>query len=174
MKRFDLKFWLVLLAEIIVAFALFIALSEWQARNMLTENSRPEQLMAPTLSGEYVQFPQPDAKHDKTLLYFFAPWCTICHLSIENLNTIKSQYPENLQILIVALDYQSVAEVEEFIANHDLPYPIILGDSRWARTYQIKAFPSYYITDASGRVLSRSMGYSSTLGMLARLAYSRQ
>jgi thiol-disulfide isomerase/thioredoxin len=169
-KKYDLKFWLVLVAEIIVAFALFIAVSEWQARDMLTKDSQPAQLMSPTLSGEYVQFPQATSPYNNTLLYFFAPWCTICDLSIGNLNTIKSRYPEDLQILIVALDYQSVAEVEEFINDHDLPFPVVLGNSQWARTYQIQAFPSYYITDATGRVLSRSMGYSSTLGMLARLA----
>jgi hypothetical protein len=76
-----------------------------------------------------------------------------------------------VNIITVALDYQSVDEVSEFIAEKTLDYPVILGDTRWSQEYKITAFPSYYIVDAEGTVLSRSLGYSSTAGMLSRLAW---
>lgn len=165
-QKYGLKFWLTLLAEIALAFGIFLALSAWQTRNMLAEEDTVPRLTAYTMQGQSVRFPE-ESTEQASLVYFFAPWCTVCHLSIENLNTVKSRYPE-LHILIVALDYQSTAEVQEFLAEHDLDYPVLLGDRRWSDAYKISAFPSYYLLDSDGRVVSRSMGYSTALGMLAR------
>lgn len=169
--KYDLKFWLTLMAEVFVAFVIFIALSEWQVSDMLPTDSQVPVITSPTLTDESVTFPQATSDGPTTLVYFFAPWCTVCHFSIENLNTVASQYPD-VQILIVALDYQSVEEIKQFMADHDLPFTIVIGDRRWADAYQIKGFPSYYIISPDGAVLSRSMGYSSTVGMLARLNLS--
>ena len=167
MKKLDLKFWLILLAELLIAMAIFIAASEWQAQDMLDTDSKLPSLTAQTLAGETIVFPNKLGEEKQTLIYFFAPWCTICHLSIENLNDIDQG--DALQILIVALDYQNIQEVEEFIDNHDLDYPVLLGDSRWLNSYRVMAFPSYYLIDKQGTVASRSMGYSTSLGMLARI-----
>jgi len=167
-KKYDAKFWLILLAEIAIAFGIFLALSAWQTRNMLADEEQVPVLTAPTISGSMARFP--DLTTDRhSLVYFFAPWCTVCHLSIENLNYVQAQNPE-LNILIVALDYQSVAEVEEFLSEHSLDYPVLLGDRRWSSAYKVTAFPSYYVIDSGGRVVSRSMGYSTMLGMMARVA----
>ena len=91
-------------------------------------------------------------------------------MSIGNLDDVQEQFEGEVDILIVALDYQSIDEVEEFIAEKELSYPVVLGDNRWAQEYKISAFPSYYIIDSSGTVLSRMLGYSSTAGMLSRIA----
>ena len=167
LKKYDLKFWLILLAEIVVAFGIFLALSAWQSRNMLADEETVPALTAVSVAGKPMTFPDDSATNH--LVYFFAPWCTICHLSIENLNIVHSQHPD-LNIIIVALDYQSKAEVYEFLSEHDLDFSVLLGNRRWAESYKITAFPSYYVIDSAGRVVSQSMGYSTALGMLARVA----
>lgn len=167
---YDLKFWLTLIAQIVFFMLLFIALSEWRASDMRETGARVKVLSSPTLDGSTAIFPNAET-NKQTLIYFFAPWCTICHLSIENLNDVQAQFEDEVNIITVALDYQSVDEVSEFIAEKTLDYPVILGDARWSQEYKITAFPSYYIVDAEGTVLSRSLGYSSTAGMLSRLAW---
>ena len=169
-KILKLKFWLVLFAEILFATAIFMALSAWQEQDMLSSDSDIPTLSAPSLEGITYQFPLALNKSKKTLVYFFAPWCNICHLSIGNLNILRSQISEEeVSIIIVALDWKSKAEVEEFIADHDLDFPVLLGNKQWQQQYKIKGFPSYYVLNQQGEVLSRSMGYSSSVGMLRRI-----
>lgn len=170
-QTYDLKFWLSMIGQILLAFVIFIVLSEWQATDMRDQGEKLRPITSPTLTGDTLTFPNQSVKSENTLVYFFAPWCTICDLSMGNLNLVKHQFNSEVNVVIVALEYQSIEEVEEFIADKELDFPVILGDSRWAKEYQIKAFPSYYIVDNSGTVLSRTMGYSSTAGMLSRLAW---
>ncbi|MCP3675497.1 MAG: redoxin domain-containing protein [Gammaproteobacteria bacterium] len=169
-KLLTLKFWLVLIAEILFATAIFMALSAWQEQDMLDYDSNLPTLNASSLNGTMYQFHEVLNNSKKTLVYFFAPWCNICHLSIGNLNIIRNQIDEDdLLIIIVALDWKSKTEVEEFIADHDLNFPVLLGNKQWQQQYKITGFPSYYVLNQQGEILSRSMGYSSSIGMLRRI-----
>lgn len=171
-KIFTLKFWLTIIGEILIAVIIFSALSYWQESSMLESDAPAPTLSALSLDGKSYQFPLTSETSERTLVYFFAPWCTVCHLSIENLNIVRNQIDRSkLNIIIVALDYKSVSEVEEFLADHDLDFPIILGNQQWQASYKIKAFPSYYILNKQGDILSRSMGYSSSIGMLRRAVF---
>ncbi len=136
---------------------------------MLSSNSTAPRLSAMGLDGQMYQFPEPSSEADKTLIYFFAPWCTVCHLSIGNLSILRDQISEDkLTILIVALDWKNKNEIEDYVIEHELDFPVLLGDQRWLQQYKIKGFPSYYLLDNKGNIVSKSMGYSTSIGMLAR------
>ncbi|TAA48209.1 TlpA family protein disulfide reductase [Corallincola spongiicola] len=108
-----------------------------------------------------------------TLLYFFAPWCGVCHFSIDAVDDLKLSNP-NLNVIAVALDYQSTTEVDEFIAQHDLTIPVVLGDRAMANAYKITAFPTYYTIDSTGIVVSKDMGVTTSAGLLARTWLAKQ
>jgi peroxiredoxin len=173
-----LKFWLTLALEVMIAIVIFMALSYYQERDLLdydqsVANLPIVNLQAFDLQANPVTLKEELKKSDAQMLYFFAPWCQICHLSIENLNDLRALYnKEQLNILIVALDYQSKAEVEQFVAEHELPFTIILGDQSWQSAFKIKGFPTYYLLDANGQITGRSIGYSTALGMLRRASAS--
>ncbi len=169
LKRFTWKFWLTVFGEILFITAIFMALSYWQERDMLTSDANVPVLTASALDGKQYRFPDKLQKTEHTLIYFFAPWCKICHLSIGNLNILRNQISEDrLKIVIIALDWKNKSEVEDYMAEHDLDFPVLLGDQSWQEQYKIMGFPSYYILDKNGVVLSKSMGYSSSVGMIAR------
>jgi len=176
-----LRFWLTLTAEISFAILIFMGLSYWQERDMLNAETAIPVLSAVALDGKTYQIPAStsitslftDTSNKNTLIYFFAPWCNICHLSIGNLNILRGQLDESeLDIVIVALDWQSKQEVQQFISEHQLNFPVLLGNSQWQEQYKIKGFPSYYVIDHNGKVLSRSMGYSSSVGLLRRSLFN--
>ncbi len=170
LKRFTWKFWLKALGEILFVIAIFMALSYWQERDMLTSETNVPVLTARALDDKLYRFPDKLQKTEHTLIYFFAPWCKICHLSIGNLNILRNQISEErLRVMIVALDWKNKTEIEDYMAEHDLNFPVLLGDQSWYEQYKIKGFPSYYILDNNGAVLSKSMGYSSSVGMIARV-----
>jgi thiol-disulfide isomerase/thioredoxin len=108
-----------------------------------------------------------EAQGKTTVLYFFAPWCQICHLSIGNL---QAQYEKNnnIAVIAIALDYSDKAEVLAFVDQHKLTFPVVLGTQQIKSAFNIKAYPSYYILDKNNIIMARSLGYSTELGLYLR------
>ncbi|TQV71623.1 redoxin domain-containing protein [Aliikangiella marina] len=140
----------------------------WQTRDMLsTEEKAP--MMSFTLidvNGRPYQYQFNNGEKD-TLIYFFAPWCTICHLSIENTETVREANSDSLNTIIVALDWKNLQEVDAFLAEHHLNSPVVLGTNQIQQQFKISAFPSYYFIDRNGFVKAKSKGYTTSLGMRA-------
>ena len=68
----------------------------------------------------------------------------------------------------MALDWETAAEVREYVERHDLNVTVVLGDAKVARQWQIQAYPSYYVLDGEHRIIRRDIGYSSQLGLWIR------
>lgn len=143
----------------------FIAVSTFQARNMLSTSDAE----APALNGPLLRGGSYDIAatgHRPVLIYFFAPWCTICAASSDNLTRLRRLRDDNsLDILAVALDWQDPEEVRDYVDRHDLDLPVMLGDSRIARDWRVHAFPTYYVLDSARRIQRRDLGYSTQFGL---------
>ena len=87
---------------------------------------------------------------------------------MSNLNHIDTT---NLRVVAVALDYQDEASVAAFVADQEIHVPILLGTSEVAAAFRINVFPTYYVLDEKGSVDSRSVGYSSEIGMKLRTGW---
>ena len=103
----------------------------------------------------------------KTILYFFAPWCQVCNLSIENLQNVYQKTP-NLNVIAVALDFVDAEEVKNFTMNHQLTFPVALGNELVKADYKVMGYPSYYVLDEENTIIGRSLGYSSEIGLYLR------
>lgn len=103
----------------------------------------------------------------RTILYFFAPWCTVCHASIENLQLTYQKNP-NIDVIAVALDFIEQEEIVEFVSKHELTFPVVYGNEAVKKIYQITAYPSYYVVDEENTVVAKSMGYSTEIGLYFR------
>ncbi len=155
--------------EIAIIILVLAIIQWWQTRELLDSSGT---MAAPTftltsLQGEAISYT--GKENIPAVIYFFAPWCNICHLSIENLNSLNARAAENkIKIFIIALDWKNKEEVEAFVSEHDLPAQVLLGTQSLSQQYQIKGFPTYYLVDKQGLINSASMGYSTSLGLLAR------
>ncbi len=105
----------------------------------------------------------------RTIVYFFAPWCQICHLSMPNLVEIQASKGEQIKIVAIALDYQKQSDVNDFIEQHALNFPVYYGQSAIQKAFKVSAFPSYYLIDKNGVVTHKVVGYTSEIGMRLRL-----
>lgn len=85
----------------------------------------------PTLMGETVSL---NSQGKTTILYFFAPWCQICHMSIGNLQSLYEKN-ENIDVVAVVLDYMDVEQVLDFTKQHQLTFPIALGNEKIGRAH---------------------------------------
>lgn len=107
------------------------------------------------------------AKGEKTIVYFFAPWCQVCNFSIENLQNVYQKNPE-LNVIAVALDFVDVEEVRKFTNNHQLTFPVALGNEAVKSDFQVMGYPSYYVLNEENTIIARSLGYSSEIGLYLR------
>ncbi len=143
------------------------AITWWQTRDMLATNG--SEVIKPQYLVALDQTVQPLFNTQKpNLVYFFAPWCQVCALSIGNLQYLNE---DKINIVVVALDYSSQEEVADFVKSHSLGTQVLLGTNELKQAFKISAYPSYYLIDANGKITSRSVGYSTALGLKLREAF---
>ena len=148
--------------------AVFFGVLAFQSRNMLaTDGQVAPELQGLTLAGQ--AYDLADARARPAMVYFFAPWCGICAASAGNLNRLRRwRNAEDIEIVAVALDWETADEVREYVDRHALEVTVVLGDAQVTRDWQIQAFPSYYVLDGQPRVIRRDIGYSTQVGVWIR------
>lgn len=157
-----MKSWLL---SIVLALAVFFGLSWYKERPLLASGTPAPAFIAVTADGALFRSAELEGK--QTLLYFFAPWCGICRLSMPNLKYLQADN-DGLAVYAIALQYDSAQQVADFVADLDLQVPVLLGNQQLAADYQIQAFPTYYVLDVQGQVTAKSLGYSTALGLWLR------
>ena len=153
----------------------FLLVQQWQTRDMLPVD--PQQT-APPLYGMLLDGGEMDVSSLRgrpTLVYFFAPWCKVCAFSASSLQGLRDSYEENeLGMVMVALSYDTVEAVQEFRDEHQLTIPVLLGNPNIAASWSIYGYPTYYVLDSQGHVVSRDFGVSTTPGLRYRIFRANQ
>ena len=163
------RYWASLLFDVVLLIVVFVLISLWQTRNLPDDEHRPplELVWLDDMRAENV------VVEGKTgVIYFFAPWCFYCKKSIDNLDELVASGDLDWA-RVVALDYGSLDEVREFITETGVNLPVLLGDAQTSSNWQIEAFPTYFVIDESGAIASRSVGYSTSIGLRARTWMAR-
>lgn len=144
----------------------FWALSSWQTRDMLQTDGTVQipPMRFENLNGN-IESPFSAVGHELTLVYFFAPWCAVCKLSMPNLNGIDEH---NINVVRVALDYTSKNSVADFVNDTRVEGPIYLGNIDVKKQFHVPGYPSYYLLDSNNNVIGRSMGFSTEWGIQLR------
>jgi peroxiredoxin len=102
------------------------------------------------------------------VLYFFAPWCGVCAASSPQLRWFDRWQGDEVQVVLVGLDWSSPAELAEYAARHELQLPVLAAGPQTAADYRIRGYPTYYVLDAEGRVAGRDFGYTTAPGLWLR------
>jgi thiol-disulfide isomerase/thioredoxin len=154
----------------LVLIGLVIAgMSYWKTRHMALGSSPKSQLI--DLSGQSAFVP--NVREGRlSLVYFFAPWCGVCKLSMGNLNEIRREMPE-VDIQIVALDYESKDDVMRFVNDNGIEPTVYMGNEFTGLAWGVSAYPSYFFVDQDSVIRSRSVGYSSKFGIMLHAFWAR-
>ncbi|MES0488995.1 MAG: redoxin domain-containing protein [Leptospirales bacterium] len=140
----------------------------YQTRNLIPEEKTAPAFTLTDLKGDSFSLEQYKGK--PVMIYFFAPWCSVCNLtsaSVGNLHNADTK--DETVVLAVGLSYNNVQELEIFAKKHSLEMPVLAGDSRVAEQYHISGFPTFYFIDSKGKVTSRTIGFTTQTGMNLRL-----
>ena len=103
-----------------------------------------------------------------SVIYFWAPWCGVCEANSHNLAAVREAVGDDANVVSVALAFRGVEEVREF-ADRNNSRPVLLGTNAVHEAYAISAFPTLYVLDRDGRITSSVVGYTTELGIRARL-----
>lgn len=160
-----MKGWLARLATAVALLAPALLVYAWQTRDLLPAGER---LLAPPLPLAQATggaFDPALLAGRPAVVYFFAPWCGVCAASAPQLRWFESAVDGATRVVLVALDYESPAEVAAWAARHELEVPVLLGDSSTATAWRIRGYPTYYVLDREGRVAASDFGVSTLPGL---------
>ncbi len=122
-----------------------------------------------TLDGKTVS--SADLLGKPAVLVFWAPWCGVCQAENDNVSRAMRWAGERGRVLSVAAGWNDVRQVEGYVQRNGVDYPVLLGGDEQTEAFHVEAFPTAYFLDEQGRIKGSAVGYTTTLGFLARLLW---
>ena len=103
------------------------------------------------------------------VVHFWATWCPTCKLEASNIEALSQKH----NVISIAVTSGSNNKIQLFMKEHNLSYKVINdSDGALAKKFGIEAYPTTLIYDRNGKLKFSEVGYSTTLGLQARIALS--
>jgi peroxiredoxin len=154
--------------EALIFVAIVAGIQAWRARDLLPADERTAvpAFELPDLEGR--TWRSTDLAGKPAVIYFFAPWCGVCAASSPQLRWFHRWRGDDVQVILVGLDYAAPSEVREYARKHSLTMPVLLGTPATGAAFRIRGYPTYYVIDAQGRIARRDVGLSTVAGLWVR------
>ena len=100
------------------------------------------------------------------VVHFWATWCPVCKLEAGNIERLSKEY----NVLTIAVNSGSDKELNSFMREDKLSYKVIHDKNGvLAQKFNIEVYPTTLIYNKEGELKFTEVGYSTTLGLKARL-----
>jgi len=101
---------------------------------------------------------------------FWATWCGPCRHEIPDFNDVYSRYRERgVEFLGIAVDESPETVVPEFLQEHPISYPVLLGSPDLIFRYGVRGLPTTFIIDRAGKITKRTIGAMSARALETEL-----
>jgi len=160
------RWWLL---EAVLLLAVFFGVQAWFTRDVV----RGE---LPPIPGAVLGTPHPtvqawrgDARNDAFMLYVWATWCGVCRAMEDNVDALA----RDARVLSVAMQSGASADVQRHLHARGHAWATVNDpDGAVTHTLGASAVPTLLFVDRHGRIRGVTRGYTTTLGLRARLAWA--
>jgi peroxiredoxin len=150
-----------------IAVLLLLAIRAYQQRDLARG-------VAPVLTGRTLDGAQvslEDYRGAPVLVRFWATWCGVCGAEQSNIDAVARGLP----VLSVASQSGSPNEVAAYVKSQRIAHRVIADpEGSLARRFGVRVFPTTLVIDAKGEIRYAEIGYSTELGLRARMWLARR
>lgn len=140
----------------------FVAIRAWQSRG--TADGPAPAFAATTLGGDAISLAALEG--EPVLVHFWASWCGVCRAEEGNVEAVAGDH----RVVTVATRSGGVEEVSSYVREHGLEAPVVLDPAgRLAAEWGVRSLPTSFVLDPQGRIRHVEVGYTTELGLRARL-----
>ena len=161
------KRWVRWGTDLLLLGAIALGVMAWQTRHLVPSGELAPALALADLGGRIWKLE--DLRGKKVVLTFWAPWCGVCAAETSTLSSLRRSVGDSAHVVSVALAYEAVGDVQRFVRDHKVDYPVLLGDEEVMRQFRIQAFPTMYVLSEDGRIEDSAVGYTTGFGLRWRL-----
>ena len=154
--------------EALLVVAIVAGIQAWRARDLLPADERTAIPAFELTDLEGRTWRSTDLAGKPAVIYFFAPWCGVCAASSPQLRWFHRWRGDDVQVILIGLDYGAPSEVREYARKHSLTMPVLFGTPATGAAFRISGYPTYYVIDAQGRIARRDFGLSTVAGLWVR------
>lgn len=151
--------------EALILIAIVGAVTAWQNRGLASGIAPP--LEGVRTDGSYIKL---GAGGTAQLVVFWATWCKVCRAEAGNIESVAADWP----VIAVAMQSGDIDEVRTYLADKGLKTPALEDDdSIISKAWAVRVVPAHFIVDPAGNIRFRVVGYTTTLGLRARLWWAQ-
>ncbi len=100
------------------------------------------------------------------IIHFWGTWCPTCKLEAANIERVSTRY----EVISIAVNSGSDTKIKAYMSERELSFPVVNDrDSTLAKQFKVEVYPTTFIYNGKGKLIFTEVGYTSTLGLLARL-----
>ncbi len=164
--------WARFARDALLVVAAWALIGAYQTRRHVSDHAPAPDFTLVDLDGKAVSLH--DFRHRKVVLHFFATWCGVCKAELPSLRGLFGNLGDDETLLAIVQDADDLEAVRRFVREHEIEYPVLLGNRAVLSAYGVNAFPTNYYVNGDGTVSASTTGLSTRVGMgLHLLATSR-
>jgi thiol-disulfide isomerase/thioredoxin len=113
-----------------------------------------------TLTGNKIKMSL--LKGEVVIVDFWASWCPPCRKEIPGFIKLYERYKsKGLEIVAISLDKISLEEMNSFVQQFGINYPVVMADNKVSDAYGgIRAIPTTFMVDKKGLIRNKHIGYT--------------
>lgn len=149
-------------ANVLIVLVVFYGV-QWYKSRPLASGDAPD-LKAQSSTAQPFDLAQWRGK--PALVHFWATWCPVCKLEEGSINALSADY----NVITVAMQSGGTDEINIYLRKQGLSFDTIADPygeiaSRWG----VHGVPASFVLDGDGRIRFSSVGYSTGVGLRAKL-----
>lgn len=145
---------------------IILAFRAWQTRDA-PDGPAPE-LSGRSVDGAELALARPPG--EPVLVHFWATWCGVCRAEQGTIDALAADH----RVITVASQSGGADQVGGYLRDEGLAFPVVLDPrGELAQRWGVRAFPTSFVIAPDGTVRSVEVGYTTSLGLRARLWLAR-